>query len=154
QRGREGVAAFVETREGVEARLDRSIDRAAVTGKCVTEAAQILDDRHRPEDCASTRDLRDAEPKPPLRIEVGDLLAAITNTARARKADAGDDLEQRRLAGAVHAEERDHLTVVDGEVDVEEHLQLTIGEVDATTGQHRQVAAGKLDTSDLLVLEI
>ena len=49
----------------------------------------------------------------------------------ARLDEAGDRLEQRRLAGAVGAEQRDDLALVDLEVDVEEHLHAVVVHVDA-----------------------
>ena len=70
-----------------------------------------------------------------------------------RQPDAGDHLEQRRLAGAVDAEQGDHLAVVDGEVDAEQHLQLPVGEVDRPAREHRQVATGGSEVADLLVLD-
>ena len=115
----------------VEAALDRRVDRAPVAAERVAEHAQVLDDVHRPEHGPAAGDLRDAEPQPALGVEVGDVGAAEADAARRRQADAGDHLQQRRLAGAVRAEQRDHLAVVDGEVDVEQHLQLAVGEVDA-----------------------
>ena len=45
--------------------------------------------------------------------------------------DAADGLEQRRLAGAVGAEQGDDLALPHLEVDAEEHLHLVVGDVDA-----------------------
>ena len=44
---------------------------------------------------------------------------------------AGDDPQQRRLPGAVGAEQGEDLPGVDGEVDAEQHLDVPVGEVDA-----------------------
>ena len=56
---------------------------------------------------------------------------------------AGDALEQRRLAGAVRAEQRDDLALVDLEVEPEQDLHRPVGHVDAATLQQRP-AAGRL----------
>ena len=51
-----------------------------------------------------------------------DLLAAELEGPRVGRPDAGDGLDQRRLAGAVVADEGDDLAGVDVEVDVLERL--------------------------------
>ena len=48
------------------------------------------------------------------RLGAGDRLAVETNGAAGRAQEAGDGVQQRGLAGAVRADERDHLTDADG----------------------------------------
>ena len=48
----------------------------------------------------------DAAPRQPMRRLAGDVLAAIAHSAVARLEEAGDDGEQRGLAGAIGADER------------------------------------------------
>ena len=52
------------------------------------------------------------------RIGEDDLLAVDADRAGVAGVDAGQDLHQRRLAGAVRAEERHHLAGLDDEIDV------------------------------------
>ena len=49
---------------------------------------------------------RDAAPRQPMRRLAGDVLAGIADRAGARLEEAGDDGEQRGLAGAVRADQR------------------------------------------------
>src|SRR5438309_1695571 len=113
--GRPATASRSQPGPGARA-LQEDRAQEVVAGQRVAVAAEVLDDGHRAEHRATAGDLRDAEAQPALRVEVGDLLAAVTDAALRRQPDAGDDLEQRRLAGAVDAEQRDHLSVVDREV--------------------------------------
>src|SRR5439155_9515559 len=94
----------------------------AVAAQRVAEGSQVLHHGDRPEYRPAARDLGDAQSESTFGVEIGDVLAPETHAARARKPNAGNDLEQGRLAGAVDAEQRDHLAVIDGEVDVEQHL--------------------------------
>ena len=55
------------------------------------------------------------------RVGEDDLLAVDAHGAGVARVDAGQDLHQRRLAGAVRAEQRHHLAGLDDEVDVVEH---------------------------------
>ena len=61
-----------------------------------------------------------------VRRRVGDVAAVEDDRALVGLDHAADGLEQRRLAGAVRAEQRDDLALVDLEVDVEEHLHVAV----------------------------
>ena len=54
-------------------------------------------------------------------------LAAPQHLAGGRRQQAGDDAQQRRLAGAGAAEQRDHLALAQGEVDVVQHHEIGVG---------------------------
>ena len=54
-------------------------------------------------------------------------LAADEDFAAGRLHDAGEDLDQRRLAGAVVADEADHLAVIDAEIDAAERIDAAVG---------------------------
>ncbi len=81
--------------------------------------------------------LRDAELGGAGRVELGDVLAGEAHGATRRRGEPGDGPQHRGLAGAVGAEERDHLALVDLEVDAEQHLGLSVGDVDPRDGQQR-----------------
>ena len=53
------------------------------------------------------------EPVDQVRPQPGDPLAAEADLARGRRVDAGDDVEDRRLAGAVRADQREDLALGD-----------------------------------------
>ena len=55
--------------------------------------------------------------------------------------EPADAAQDRRLARAVRAEQRDALALVDLEVDVEEHLHRAVGEVGVDHLQHRRARA-------------
>ena len=67
---------------------------------------------------------------PLLGGDVGDRAAVQAHDAARRRAEAGDDPQDRRLAGAVGAEQREHLAPAHLEADVEQDLHLAVGEVD------------------------
>ncbi len=60
------------------------------------------------------------EPDGPARgaVVAGDVVAVDQHRAGTRRDDAADDVDQRRLAGPVRAEQREDLATLDGEVDV------------------------------------
>src|SRR5205807_4263730 len=64
-------------------------------------------------------------------VGAGDVVAVESDLAGARVDEPGYGLEQRRLAGAVGAEEGHDLPLLDLEVDAEEHLHRPVGDVDA-----------------------
>ena len=54
-----------------------------------------------------------------------------------------DGAQQRRLAGAVRAEEGDELALLDVEVDVEQHLRAVVGDVDVAADDHLVAARAR-----------
>ena len=61
----------------------------------------------------------------------GDVVAVEGDGAGGGGEEPGDDAQHGRLAGAVGAEQRDHLALGDVEVDAEEDRHLAVGRVDA-----------------------
>src|SRR5947199_2034342 len=59
----------------------------------------------------------DAEGGPRIRIEAGDVLAAIEQLAFGRLVAAGNAIDDRGLAGAVRADDREQLAVVHAKTD-------------------------------------
>src|SRR4029078_9719126 len=111
-----------EARERLEAAVDGAVERLAVAAQRVAETPQVLDNRHGAEHGPSAGDLGNAEAQAALGVEERDVGTAESHAPARRQADAGDELEERRLPGSVHTEEGDHLAVVDGEVHAEQHL--------------------------------
>ena len=72
-------------------------------------------------------DALDAQRPRGARVAGADALALEIDLAGSRGVDAGDELDQRRLAGAVVADQRDDLAVVDLQVDVPEDLDMAEG---------------------------
>ena len=65
------------------------------------------------------------------RVAEGDRLAVDEDLTRARPVDAGQHLDQRRLAGAVVAEQAMHLAGIDLDVDVLQRPDRTERDADA-----------------------
>ena len=66
-----------------------------------------------------------------------EIAAVEQDAAGGRLDDAGDDAQRRRLAGAVGAEQRDHLARVDGEVHVPDHGGLVVARRQPFDLEHR-----------------
>ena len=78
-----------------------------------------------------------------LRRQPGDVAALDADRARLGQHEAGDGAQQRRLAAAGAAEERDHLAALDVEAHAVEHARRPIGHgqrFDRKVGSHRWVA--------------
>ena len=73
----------------------------------------------------------------PLGRVAGDVPAGERHRTGTRLLEARDDAQQRRLAGAVRAEEGEGLAVAHVERDSEQHLQLAVREVDVADGEQR-----------------
>ena len=61
------------------------------------------------------------------RVPAGDRLAADEDLAAGRLDHAGEDLDQRRLAGAIVADQADDLAAVDVQVDAAERIDAAVG---------------------------
>jgi hypothetical protein len=86
----------------------------------------------------------DAERGRVLRPVDGDRVALEEDLALVDRVDAGDALDQRRLAGAVVADERHHLAGGDVEVDLVERLDGAEALRDPPELQDRAVAHGAI----------
>ena len=82
--------------------------------------------------------MHDPEPGAGHGVGVGDVAPVEGDGARRRVDQAGDGLEEGRLAGAVGAEDGDHLAFLHLEVDAEQDLHTAVAGVDAPTGQQRR----------------
>ena len=100
---------------------------------------QVLVDGHRREHALAAEQDADPELRPLLGRDVGDGAAVEPHDAASGVPRPGDDAQDRRLAGAVGAEQREHLAASDLEADVEQHLHRAVGEVDVGDLQGRDV---------------
>ena len=66
-----------------------------------------------------------------------DLLAAEMDVAAGRLEDAGDRLQRARLAGAIGADQGDHLAFVDVEGDAAHRLDAAVGDAESGHLKHR-----------------
>ncbi len=85
----------------------------------VVEHAHVLEQRQVLEGAA------DAEPGPGVGIERGDVLPAIEQLAFGRPVAARNAIDDRGLAGAVGADDREQLAVVDAKTDIGERTNAT-----------------------------
>ena len=99
--------------------------------------AQVLPHGERAERRAAADELHDADPDPQLGVGVGDRAAAQPDDAAFGDPESADDAQQRRLAGAVGAEQGERLAFVHVEPDVEQHLHLAVREVEVAHLEHR-----------------
>ena len=78
----------------------------------------VVDHRHRLETLHHLEGARDAARAALRRRQLGDVLAGEQDRALRRRQHAGDDVEQRRLAGAVRADQTDDFAAPDRNRDV------------------------------------
>ena len=97
---------------------------------------EVLVHREGREDAAPARHEREALPGDRLRLLAGDRRAVEPDRAAADLDQPAGALEQRRLAGAVGAEQRHDLALVHLEVDAEEDLHRAVGDLDLLARQH------------------
>ena len=118
-RQRDQLALAARERAGTLARplgeqreeLERARERGAAFVAREDEHAdlQVLRDRQRREDVVGLRHEVEAAPGEPVGPQAGDVLAAKRDAAGADRDQAVDRLEQRRLPGAVRADDADDL---------------------------------------------
>jgi hypothetical protein len=87
----------------------------------------VLADGHVEEQAQRLEGARDSLACDQVRLEAGDALAREDDVALRRLVDAGDEVEERRLAGAVRADHGDDLALVDVEVEPGDDLQAAEG---------------------------
>src|SRR2546428_9250554 len=100
---------------------------------------EVLVDGQRGEDVASLRDVADAEPGALVGRPTGNVPAAELDRARARRQEAHDRLEKRRLPAAVAPHDAHDLAVADRQADVRQDPALAIVDVDPVHGEHQAV---------------
>ena len=102
---------------------------------------QVVPDRHRREQAALLRYVRDAQQQPRLRAEFVDLAIAIDDAATARTQESADRLEQRRLARAVGTDEARDRARLDVQVDALEDVSGAVAGHHTVESQDRSHAA-------------
>ena len=105
------------------------VGRAAIAHEPAREP-QVLRDRERREHSFAARCVADPARRDPLGSRVGDVVAFDGDGAVARSHQTRHGAQQRRLARAVRAEQRDDLARGDVEVDAEEHLHAVVLDVE------------------------
>ena len=88
--------------------------------------------------------VRDAAPRHRLGRAAEDL-AAVEDHVPGRLHGAGDRAQRRRLAGAVRAEDRDEVAVVDAQRDAVQRADLAVARVDVAQLKQRQGAPEPVD---------
>ena len=96
---------------------------------------QVLAHGQRREHALAAGHLDDAAGGDLVRRGVGDVAPVEDDRAAVGLDQPGDGLEQRRLAGAVGAEQGDDLALADLEVDAEQHLHVAVGDVELADEQ-------------------
>src|SRR5262249_20568332 len=89
---------------------------------------QIVADREVGEELEALERSCDAQPRPLVRLETAHITAVEQDSARAGGLQAGDDVEERRLAGAVRTDESRDLCR--GHVEVDARERAVSAEVD------------------------
>jgi hypothetical protein len=102
---------------------------------------EVLGHGHVREHAATAGDEEQAVGGEALGACAGDVAAGEHHRTGAGPLEPGDHPEQRRLAGAVRAEERERLAPAHVERDVEQHLQGAVREVDVLDAEQRVAGA-------------
>src|SRR4051812_37405560 len=92
-------------------------ERIAVAERPQHRAADVLVDRQARKDVSDLKAARQTAAVDLLRRQPGDLFAVQQNTAGADREAAADQIVERRLAGAVGADDGMALALLDPEVD-------------------------------------
>src|SRR5690606_34962626 len=98
--------------------------------------AKVLEDGQAMENIGDLERAREAEPVDLVRRKAGNPRSPQSDLARSRREHAGDDVEQRRLAGAVRADEGVPLARRDRQVDVIHYPQFAEGLADTYELEH------------------
>ena len=121
------VRALLQHREErVDPRQGPGGHGAPVAAGAVGAELEVLAHGHRAEQQPALGHERQALAHEALGPRRGDAGAAVGDRPRADGDEADDGLEQRRLAGAVRADDGDELALADGEVDVVQHLGVAV----------------------------
>src|SRR5438045_3004845 len=129
------AAAPLEDREQPEDLGDVRLEMRRV-GQAGAEL-QVLEHRHARKDAPALRRLGDAAPHDLVGRQASDVLALEQDGALARLRAAADGHQQRRLAGAVGADQRDDLAGRNLDIDAMQRLDMAVEGLDARYLQHR-----------------
>src|SRR5262245_5040624 len=103
---------------------------------------QRLEHREVGEDLDELKRARHAQARQAHRPDAGDLMLLEAHAARARPGHAGQDVDQRRLPGAVGADYRDELALADGKAHAVESEELAVALREIVGSQHPARGAG------------
>ena len=133
--------------EELEHALGRRRDAFLVLAVQPAREAQVLGDGQRRERALAARHLHDAAARDLVGRRVRHVAPVEHDGAVRRLDQTGDRLQQRRLAGAVGAEQRDDLAFVDLEVHAEQHLHAVVVHVDVADEEQLHLALLALQAS-------
>jgi hypothetical protein len=102
----------------------------------------VLQRGHAEEDLQVLEGARQAHRRQAVRRRLRHVLPGQRDAAVGRAVEAGDDVEQRRLARAVRPDDRQDLARAGGEADAVERAQPAEGDADALRGQQHLAARG------------
>jgi hypothetical protein len=132
-----------------EAELGEQIAEAPEAGGAIDverleDGEDVVLDAQPAEDRGLLRQVGDSLPRPDVHRIVGDVGAIELDAAGVRRGQADDHVERRRLAGAVRAEQTDHLAGVQLEADAAHHRAATVrlGERVRAQDGHRGIVLG------------
>ena len=135
------AAAWARSRSARSRAAECTAPQAAALAADDREVEVVLDRQAREEPGLLVRPC-DAEPRPHARGEVGDVGAHHVDRAAGRHEVARDQVEQRRLAGAVGPENGAALAVRDVEIDVAHGLHPTETPADPPQAEDRAGVSG------------
>ena len=96
--------------------------RSSGSGSATSRMARMFCSTVRPRKIDGLlRQIADAEPRAAIHRQIGDVLAVELDRAGIGGDQPGDDVKAGRLAGAVRAEQPDHLAALHRDVDVAQH---------------------------------
>ena len=101
--------------------------------------ADVLQGGESREDAGGLEGATEADPRTPVDGHPRDVLPCEQHAAARRGVDARDDVEQRRLAGPVGADDAEHLVLCDGEAHIPEDGRATDLQADALQGERGSV---------------
>jgi len=111
--------------------LERTLPFGLGAAGGVSTHLEVFRHAHAREDAAALRRLCDAQMRDPVGWHLGDVAAPEQDLAGAGARLAEDRHHQRRLAGAIGADQGDDLARIDLEVDALERLDLAVGSAEA-----------------------
>ena len=127
---RRGVESFAEDRECLEGLGDRCLDAGRVAPVGPSGQFEVLLHGQRTEHALAAGHLHDAERGDLVRWGVRDVPPVEHDRAAVGLDHTADRLQQRRLPGAVGAEQGDDLALLEFEVDVAQHGSLAVAGLD------------------------
>ncbi|MFK4700966.1 hypothetical protein ABIF42_006560 [Bradyrhizobium diazoefficiens] len=119
--------AFLQPWKQIEDAFQRRVALGIGASGGIGTHLEVLRHAHAREDAPSLRRLRDAQMRDLVGGHVGDVAAFVQDLAGTGPRLAEDGHHQRRLAGAVGADQRHDLAGIDFDVDALQRLDLAVG---------------------------